>query len=413
MSGFLYFVTSKHYILNPLKSIEYNPLLVSKVAVESVTVWLCGPMASGTAGGGVSLLKDGLIRTLVLGLILAGSGLPMYSAKPLTVAEMKARLEELRGKRDSRVAGQIRNMLLTERLSRTRLAQLEEEFPGKETYQELTILADRSDFLKTPDGDLNSDAAPSLDERRKLLALTVEYVKKAASRLPNLVAMKRTISYEEAPVSAYMAYESLHPVGKSEQMIVVRDGRETADLKGTTARPVSPRPGALRTSGEFSSTMLTVIVDASHGEVRWEHWEAGPSSPRAVFAYKVPKEESHYDVASCCVVDRGAERFFHEHPAYHGEIVIDPADGTIVRVTLIADLLPKDSLVEANVSVDYGPVEIGGVVYTCPVHSVSLSTAHLRTVSAPSKALSTSMNDVVFERYHLFRSESKMIVGDQ
>ena len=73
--------------------------------------------------------------------------------------------------------------------------------------------------------------------------------------------------------------------------------------------------------------------------------------------------------------------------------------------------------------VEYGPVEIGGATYICPVKSVSLIVA--RTVNtkanyqnkfgpASTKAgpLLTKVNDVQFKQYHRFRAETRILTGD-
>ena len=85
--------------------------------------------------------------------------------------------------------------------------------------------------------------------------------------------------------------------------------------------------------------------------------------------------------------------------------------------------------------VEYGPVEIGGKTYICPLKSVALSLAqsskivedaplHLKPVMGvsetyePSEIMSvaqgppqTLLNDVAFEQYHLFRAEARVVLG--
>jgi len=68
--------------------------------------------------------------------------------------------------------------------------------------------------------------------------------------------------------------------------------------------------------------------------------------------------------------------------------------------------------------VDYGPVAIGGKTYTCPVRSVSIAMSAsglIHTIgpfgeSAPTPA-SPHLNDVTFDNYHQFRSESRILTG--
>jgi hypothetical protein len=79
----------------------------------------------------------------------------------------------------------------------------------------------------------------------------------------------------------------------------------------------------------------------------------------------VPKAASHYQVEFCCIRGLLVQGF----RAYHGELTLNPANGTILRMTLIADLEKGAEIAEAELMVEYGPVELGGKKYFCPVRS--------------------------------------------
>lgn len=81
-------------------------------------------------------------------------------------------------------------------------------------------------------------------------------------------------------------------------------------------------------------------------------------------------------------------------------------NGTILRLTAIADMELGDPILESDISVEYAPVEIGGRNYFCPVKSVSLWVA-----SMPERhVLETLLNSSVFTEYHQFRSESRILI---
>lgn len=144
----------------------------------------------------------------------------------------------------------------------------------------------------------------------------------------------------------------------------------------------------------------------------------------AVFHYEVPEEKSNYRVQFCCVVngfnsDNTPDlQVFDEKSAYHGEIAFDPADGTILRMTLQAELHPHELVSNAGLVVEYAPVEIAGKSYVCPSRSISVLEAHTAQLhgmysktnyQGPSK---TFLNDVVFGQYRRFGSESRILVGE-
>jgi hypothetical protein len=55
---------------------------------------------------------------------------------------------------------------------------------------------------------------------------------------------------------------------------------------------------------------------------------------------------------------------------YQGEVAIDPATGTIPRLTVQADLAFDSTIFRGDIMVEYGPVEIDGKTYTCPIRRV-------------------------------------------
>jgi hypothetical protein len=176
----------------------------------------------------------------------------------------------------------------------------------------------------------------------------------------------------------------------------------------------------LRTMGEFGPILVTVLNDAAKGTVIWGHWEQGATGPLAVFHFAVPEQASHYHVSSV-----GAMQETQHDPAYHGEIAIDPANGSILRLTVIAELKPDNPMTNASLLVEYGPVEIGGVSYVCPLRSVALSLVRIVLEQEDTRVrrmqrIETSslgppqayLNVVQFTQYHLFRAESRIVAGD-
>ncbi|MGA7693624.1 MAG: hypothetical protein WCA76_01280, partial [Candidatus Sulfotelmatobacter sp.] len=140
--------------------------------------------------------------------------------------------------------------------------------------------------------------------------------------------------------------------------------------------------------------------------------EQGSGGPMAVFRFDVPQEKSHYSVRVS-----GDPGFLPTITAYHGEIAIDSADGAILRLTLVADPRPKSAVAKADIMIEYGPVDIAGKSYICPLRSVAVSLARRFDLmhdvyGLPQKEeapFELQMNDVAFERYHLFRTEVRLL----
>jgi hypothetical protein len=166
-----------------------------------------------------------------------------------------------------------------------------------------------------------------------------------------------------------------------------------------------------------------VLGDAIRSRsVSWSRWERGENGPIAVFRYLVPQDQSTYRTQ---IPD--GQKSIELHPGYHGEIMIDPATGSILRISVATDMAPPHQAIAMAMLIEYAPVTMGGHTYICPVHGVAYSKVPLTTLGPVQGAASgpvpaagawpatqnavQMLNDTVFTQYHRFGAEVK-IVGD-
>ena len=152
-----------------------------------------------------------------------------------------------------------------------------------------------------------------------------------------------------------------------------------------------------------------------------------PTGVVAVFHYEVPKTASHYEIDTPVEQDQhntGSSRWaysggdttatittamVHNKPGYQGSLWVDPATGTIVRVTLVADLKGNSTIERVAILVDYGPVQIADKTVICPVRSLALASAPA-TVNASIQGDATEwLNENLFTDYHMFASTSRIL----
>jgi hypothetical protein len=404
------------------------------------------------------------MRKLVL-LLIAGFAVPVFAARTVTVEELERAVGKARGAPDAKMAKLLSDLELTDRLSMMRFASLEAELPGPEARQALLVLFDESAFLNLPAADVPVAAPPERTAQILMLALAQNYAAKTIAKMPNFFATRATAHFEDTPAmpprgaaGRFQGAEPVHFAGSSSVTVYYRDGHEVEEagtpkrkkyqppdydlfssgdtlssadsgnhgqemVDAGTMKPIDYAPPAygFTTSGEFGPTLATVLMDATHGDVlwdhvTWDHWEQGARGLMAVFHYAVSGGSSHYKV---WFPDRVRE--IYRFLPYHGEIAVNPADGSILRVTMVAELKPSDPITKANLMVEYAPVEIGGMTYICPVKSVALTRAvviHKQYSGLnPTVAYTdvgppqTMVNDVTFEQYHLFRSETRIVSG--
>lgn len=372
------------------------------------------------------------VRKLAFVLTFFGFALPALASSSISVAELEQKLATNRGRPDVEVAQQLSDLELTERLSTATLARLESNSPGLKTSQELKILADQSAFLLPPAAEIPQTTAPDLAAQRKMMGQVVNYVSKTIHQLPNFYATRVTTHFEETPQVQKgvrsIPYQPLHETNTFDVTVLYRDGQEVVDAGRDKTKNLQQQGKGLRDWGVFGPILGTVFLDAARSNLSWSHWEQTPTGTQAVFRYKVPLEKSHYRVNYCCVPgnnpgDPTQWVPFDRIVGYLGEIAVDPHDGSILRLTVQADLRPSEPISSADIMVEYAPMEIGGHSYICATRSVALSSAlsvsnfivgdheYIGSVapSAPQKLL----NDVAFERYHMFRSDARILSGDE
>lgn len=371
------------------------------------------------------------MRKLALLLLLAAIALPAMAAKRVTVEQLEQALTAAHGKQDAKVAQQLANLELTERLSAARLARWEASLPGAESRRALVVLADMSAFLDPPAAEIPAAGTPDVATQQKIMAMAVDYATKTIRNLPNFIASRDTIHFEDSPAgqradSSAIPYVPLHAENRISDTVLYRDGREVVDSGATKNRKQGSGAPSLATSGVFGPILGTVLVDVGQGKIGWSRWEQGATGPVAVFRFAVPRKESHYQVEFCCVPGNFSNGIFKEFSGYHGEIAVDPVNGAILRLTLKADLRPSAPLDRSDILVEYGPVEIGGKTYICPVKSISVTRAPPAAPTmqryrdslldndgwAAREHLQTLLNDVVFAQYHVFRADARILTGD-
>lgn len=380
-------------------------------------------------------------------LLVISLSLPAFAADPaplsrVSVEQLEHLLSNAKARSDGEEARQLSTLQLTERLNPARYEQLKALLPGEKSQRALLALADLSAFLEPPASDIPATATPDLASQRRMLGRTVNYLAKTLPLLPNLFATRSTRRFESQPSSANLAgYSPVRAVDQSTVTVFYRDGQEFEDAGPPVhGKRQSPDKG-LTTWGEFGPILGIVVMDAARNHLEWSHWELGSSGALAVFRYSVPREKSHYDVRFCCVLQQhGFElSVLKQLAGYHGEIAIDPANGTVMRLSLVADLPPGNPIEQASILVEYGPQDVGGETFICPVRGIALAKGpDLKTLNeamaqrheagiehlqaslekASLQAIEhspeqTLLNDVVFRDYHLYTAKSRILTDKE
>ena len=379
-------------------------------------------------GGAVNLI----LRTLVLVALLALSIQPANASDSITVQQLEQKLAvpapsgsdhnevPVAVLQDATLSVQIDNIQLSERLTRATLESiLKEHTFGPRAQRELQLLADRSALMDPPASELPDQPAPDVNQQQHMLDAARAYVFQTLTHLPNFFATRTTERFSgispEVNQTGMPVHIGLFPRGASTREITFRNGKEVIDpMKAQRPAQSLPQMG-LESWGEFGPEPAIVLLGMTTGTIAFHHWERGPTGLAAVYRYSVPEQDSKYEVNYTC----NGSNAFHAQPGYHGSLAIDPVSGAILRLTLQADSKPDDPITHVASVIEYGPVDIGGRTYICPLHSLAFSVeevstcfrelkdqalVHNRTLVRP-----LILNRTTFSDYHRLGSTHKII----
>lgn len=363
----------------------------------------------------------------------------------VTVDQLEKIIAGLLGSSDQDVAHRLEQLELTQRLTPARYGRMRHRLPGKASADALMALYDLSEFDELASPDTPQAPAPDAATEGKIISTAVEFVARTTRKMPDLFATRQLARFEDLqvihglPQPLVADVKPLIIVDQSTGTVHFREGQEVVESasKGAGARSLGM---GLDTWGIFGPILEIVMTDVLNSKIGWSHWEDGPSGPLAVFRYAVPQAASHYNVRFCCyLADDGLPSSFAATPGYHGELAIDPNTGSVLRLVLKVDFKTdparqidqeRNPLLRNDVLVEYGPVDIAGKQYICPVRTASVMTSWTLGRQGPlkrpmpggegpkvaKKALAimefsrvNSINEAAFSNYHVFRSEMRIV----
>jgi hypothetical protein len=353
-------------------------------------------------------------------LVLALAATPAWCAKKVTVAELKGQLASMHkdNKSDADVANALKQLELSEQLTRDTMNSLIADVPGPLTTEQIYVLEARSALLSPPASDIPTAAAPDAAAQKAMLDKTADYVGKNYGQLPALSATKTTIRFQDnveaaAPSSGLHGsasdvstgtgfvnpYQFIHYINSTDAQVVNDHGAE----KMPSAKDKTPwGANKMIALQEPDPSLTTVFQEAQEaGDVKWLRWETVNGKPAAVYAFDVPKKKAHFAVNVCCFPDvsqtgvatfqsasagsargsggGGAKGNFQTNTnwndykasvPYHGEFFIDPDSGIVVRMITVADLKPTEVVHQVDERIDYGPVTVGGKMMVLPIKTI-------------------------------------------
>jgi hypothetical protein len=360
--------------------------------------------------------------TVALALIFLAS--PAWCARKITVAQLGELLRTLQQekKSDGEAAAALKQVELTEQLTRPAMSGLATFVTGPLVTEQVYVLEARSAILAPPASDLPSTPAPDAVAQKAILAKAESYIGKTFEQLPLLTATKTTLRFQDN-VEALDANSGL--AGGAKDVVTSSGFSNPASFVhyiNSTAREIELEHGAEKKSAEKDQTrwgankmialeepdpgLGLVFKEAqASGGFQWLRWELINGKPAAVYSFAVSKQKSRLAVNVCCfpnVEQAGIATFYtattapmlggggggggggatgnfqtttqwHEFKTtapYHGRLFIDPDTGIVLRMITEAELKPTEVVHELDTRVDFGAIKTAQGVIVAPVRSV-------------------------------------------
>src|SRR4051794_20544844 len=262
--------------------------------------------------------KGTMKRFVVFGLLLALVA-PAWAAKKMPVAELTELLRafEQEKKSDVEVATALKQVELTEQLTRTAMNSLVGHVSGPLSTEQIYVLEARSANLAPPASDLPATPAPDAAAQKMILEKTGTYVTRTYDQLPTLTATRTTLRFQDnlealAASSGIGsgAKDAVTSSGFTKPEAYVRYVNSSASVvtseHGTEKKPAEKDQTRWGANGmtaiqEPSPSLGRIFKEAqAAGSIQWLRWEMINGKPAAVFSFAVPKEKSKLGVDVCC-----------------------------------------------------------------------------------------------------------------
>jgi hypothetical protein len=353
-------------------------------------------------------------------------------------------------KADIVTANELKQVELTEEMTRDVMNQFVGLAPGKFSLEQIYVLEARSAALAPPASDLPLTPAPDAAAQKAILDRALGYATAVYGQLPNLTATKTTLRFQDniqaiaacsglvgcakgssADINLYTGASFIHFINTSEAQVASFHGAEKMPSKKD--KTLWGANGMINI--EESAPGLDAILEEAQaaGSIQWLRWELVNKKQTAVFSFKVPVKDSQLAVGICCFpssIQTGRANFYNamdagiiagsdaapsgggavgnfqtstsydEHfkakVAYHGEFFVDPTTGIILRLITQAEFKASDNVQQDDTRIDYGPVMVQAKAMVLPIRTV------INTTVAPNGDSGTAR---FVTRHTLFTSE--------
>jgi len=333
----------------------------------------------------------------LLGCLSSGFGWSIEGTLPDVVEVVRAGIRQHTP--DKMVARELRRVSLKERLPLRYVEELQSEGAGPETVAALEYLLEESAGKPATAAipPFQSPPRPTFEEQRAFFhRLDVNAIHYSKS-LPNFICTEVVHRYQTPPPAKGVTVQ-----WKPKDVLTVKltyfENREKYELvlvNGKKSKLTYESTRGAVSEGDFGSVLVEIFSPDSKTKFQWSHWARLRGRLTRVYAYRTPKETSHYRIG---VGERPENRWIVT-AGRHGFVYADDETASVVRITGEADELPGNYPVKAQANmIDYDYGVVGDRKYLLP----------LRVDTRMNTRQVLFKNVVEFTAYRKFTGESSI-----
>ena len=242
-----------------------------------------------------------------------------------------------------------------------------------------------------------ADPRPSAEEQVRFLAETREAALRYTQSLPDFICTQKIQRFlanrtNRQRLDSLTVRLTNSPLGEEYKLLEI-DG-------APTDRPYELIGGAI-SRGEFGSLLHGVFDPRSAAEFHFEHWTSVNGLRAPLYSYRVAPGNAGYQLQ---FFDVSLGLTTYAQVGQRGELAIDPETHAVLRITSVAEKIPRSFPVRSSsIAVTYDYAVVGGLRYLLPS----------KAVSEAGTARSSIRNEIEFLDYQKFTSGSVVTFGTE
>ena len=325
---------------------------------------------------------------------------PCWATKKITMEQLKELLaaDQKAQKSDADVAAQLKDLELTEELTKSTMDAVKPLVPGPLTTEQLFIMEVRGAVQPPPASDIPVKTAPDATGQKAILDKAVGYAK-VFLQTPTLTATRTLRRFQDSAQQDQPAFGSHTTAVLAPTYAPIRyaaSDQGTVTFKnGVEENPLANQKtnwgdnGMIALLGQSPDPVSVLQSAQAEGKMKWLRWQTVNGHELAVFSFTVDRKKSQYAVEYCCFPEtsqagemamRGVAQGggpgnymsnatwkpFKATEGYHGAIYIDPETGVIYRLVTQVEFKGSDPVKQENERIDYGSETVNGKKVVVP-----------------------------------------------